>query len=234
MKVLIAYICVSKGKRTGEFLSRFRLTYDRFPPGYPHEVVCCCNGGPLEVDDAVWMRQEWKCYLRKNDPGWDLSAYFDVARNFECDILVCLGESCFFHREGWLKRIVDVEDMAPHGMYGFYASNLVTKHLNTTGFAIAPALLRHCSIPKTREERLAFEHGKPPFWKLVANLGRPVKLVTFDGAYDPPMWRAAPNALWKGNQSSLLVFSSHTERFFNATPEVKRRWERHADVGLSS
>jgi hypothetical protein len=186
----------------------------------------------LEVDDAVWMRQEWKCYLRKNDPGWDLSAYFDVARNFECDILVCLGESCFFHREGWLKRIVQEWMNGPWGMFGFYASNLVTPHLNTTAFAIDPSLLKSQPIPKTREERLAFEHGKYPFWRRVANLGRRVRLVTFDGAYHPDEWRAAPNGLWKGTQSSVLVFSNHTERYFNATPEVKRRWERHADVGM--
>lgn len=230
MKVLVAYIAVCGGPKTADFLSRFRLTFDFHPPSYPCEIMVVCNGGPLPTEDALWMRQEWKCYPRKNE-GADLGAYFDVVRTFDCDMLVCFGESVFFHRKDWLVPLVKAWEKEPYGMYGCYASNLVTKHLNTTAFAIDPRLLKHCGVPKNREERHAWEHGHHPFWRTVSNLGRPVRLVTFDGCYDPTDWRIAPNGLWSGDQSACLVHCIHTTRYAEASETTKRRWTANADGG---
>ncbi len=69
---------------------------------------------------------------RVNDAGWDIAAFQDVAGQTDCEMLVCLGESVYFHRPGWLKRMVEAWKVHGPGMYGFWASYLVRAHLNTT------------------------------------------------------------------------------------------------------
>lgn len=230
-KVILAYIAVRAGNLTNGFLARFSATFERFPPGYPCEVIVCCNGGPLDEDCAPWIHDGWKCLPRENR-GADLGAYFHVARDFDCDLLVCLGESLHFHRPDWLKTLVSAFEQYPGGMYGFFASNLVTRHLNTSAFAIDPKLLRSCPTPSNRMDRLKWEHGPYPFWKRVSDLWKPVKLVTFSGIFNPPEWRTTTAGMWQTDQSDCLAWSIHCDRFFKANQETRRRWEKNANCGL--
>ncbi len=69
-------------------------------------------------------------------------------------------------------------------------------------------------------------------WKRVQHLGLPVRLITWDGDYGPGEWRAPANIMWKGTQENCLFFCIHTERYLKANDETRRRWQRHANVGL--
>lgn len=233
MKILLAYTTVTGGPRTREFLIRFRNSLFDHPPGVEFEIILVCNGGPLPVEEALWIPKNWGCYCRKN-VGADIGGYIDVARNFDCEMLVCLGESVYAHRRGWLKMLANTWAEFGPGMYGVFSSNLITPHLNTTAFACDPKLLAGWpEIVKTKEQRYAFEHGeRNSFWRRVAGLGRPVKLVTFSGIYGSTEWRAPANIMWKGDQSNCLLWCIHTDRYQNARAEIKRRWEGNADRGL--
>jgi hypothetical protein len=168
-------------------------------------------------------------FPRVNDEGKDLTGYIDAARGpaKDYDMLVCLGESIHFHREGWLKRLVETWTTIGPGLYGPFASNLVRPHMNTTAFCTSPKLLQRCPI--SGKARYSFEHGQNSFWHWVAGHGMPVRLVTWDGSWPPQLWRMPQNILWRGDQSNCLMFCNHVERWRDASPDTKVKWSRGAD-----
>lgn len=230
MRILVSYIAVSAGPKTADYCARFVATYLEYPPEVPHETIVVCNGGPLPRDVALQFDPLRCSFLpRVNDLGWDISAYQHVAHNFDCDMLVCFGESVYFHRPGWLKKLVEAWDRFGPGMYGLFSSNLVRTHLNTTAFVTAPRPLRIYPTPKNRVERYDFEHGTHAFWRYVRSNEMAVKLVTWDGVWNPDQWRLPGNILWRGTQDNCLAFCSHTDHYFAANPERRKRWEQWVD-----
>jgi hypothetical protein len=170
-------------------------------------------------------------FPRQNDDGWDMGGYQAVARKFTCNMLVCLGESVYFWKPNWLKPIVDAWTKFGSGMYGFMSSFLVRPHLNTTAFAIDPRFLMGWPTIDNHTARYNCEHGKQSMWKHLTSFRKPTKLVTWDGVYDPPQWRYPQNILWRGDQSNLLIFCNHVDRYFAASPEIKKQWAYAADYG---
>jgi hypothetical protein len=114
-------------------------------------------------------------------------------------------------------------------MYGFFASYLVRAHMNTTAFVVAPECLKIYPRPTDRASRYEMEHGTHALWRTLQAEGRPTKLVTWDGFYDPWQWRLPRNILWRGTQANCLAFCSHTDRYFAADHSTKQRWERMID-----
>lgn len=234
MKVCLVYIVVTQGVRTAFFASRFMGTYATADPGHPHETLIVCNGGPLSTELGLMFEPlQPKFFPRENDAGWDISGFIAAAHGPAADVdcFVALGESVYFHKPGWLKRIVDTWQHYGAGMYGFYSSHIAAPHMNTTAFATHPRLLREYPLPiRSHGDRYQFEHGHQAFWRYVRNRGMPTKLVTFDGDWDPFLWRYPPNILFRGDQSNCLAWCNHTQRWFETTPENQSAWSRHADM----
>lgn len=234
MKVCLCYIVVTQGVRTAEFASRFMGTYATAEPGHPHETIIVCNGGPPSTElGLIFEPLAPKYFPRENDAGWDISGYLAAAHGpaADCDLFVALGESVYFHRPDWLKRIVDAAQRCGPGMFGFFSSNIVRPHMNTTAFATHPSLLRGYPRPVTNHaERYYFEHGEHSFWRWVRGQGKPTKLVTFDGDWDPFLWRYPANILYRGDQSNCLAWSNHTDYWANTTEENRTRWAANADL----
>lgn len=230
MKIVLAYIAVSRGVLTADYCSRFVGSYIACPPGAECSIVVACNGGPLPRETALLFDSLNAKFLpRLNDEGWDISAYQQIARSIPCDMLVCLGESVYFHRPGWLRKMVEAWNKFGAGMYGFWASYLVRPHLNTTGFVVDPVHLGVYPTVRNHNERYQFEHGEHAMWRHIQSLSRPVKLVTWDGIYDPFQWRTPRDILWRGTQLNCLAFCSHTDRFRAADAETKKKWSRWVD-----
>lgn len=230
MKIVLAYICVTHGRLTYDFASRFVGTYLASPPEVPHETVIVCNGGPLAPELAL-LFLSIPCHFlpRTNDDGFDISGYQDVARLFPSDMQVCLGESVYFHRAGWLKRLTETWIKFGPGMYGCFSSNLIRAHLNTSAFATAPKFLNNYPQVHNRTERYEFEHGRTSLWHRLAQFGTPTKLVTWDGTWDPRQWRTPPNILTRGDQSNCLVWCNHTDRYRAADFRTKLSWAAASD-----
>jgi hypothetical protein len=233
VKVLLVYITVTNGSRTNEFAARFIGTYFANQPQADHETLVVCNGGPPSTELGIIMEPlDPKYFVRQNDPGWDISGYQAAAHGpaAAADIFVAIGESVHFHRPGWLRRIVDTWGRFGAGMYGFYSSNIVRPHMNTTAFATHPSLLReYPHAVTTHGDRYLFEHGPFSFWRYVRSRGMPTKLVTFDGEWDPFLWRYPPDILFRGSQTNCLAWCNHTQRWFETTPQNQAAWAAHAD-----
>lgn len=233
MKVVIAYIVVTQGAMTMQWASRFAATFAEYPPEADYEMLLVCNGGPVATElGLLFAPFNHSFFPRENDPGWDITGYIDAARGpaADADLLVCFGETVFFHRPGWLKRLVHAQSRYGGGMYGFFSSNVVRAHMNTTGFAAHPRLLRE--YPRaivTRGDRYEFEHGVNSFWRFVRSRGMPTKLVTWDGEWDPPMWRMPKNILWRGDQTNCLMWCNHAEAWANTSESNRHLWSSNSD-----
>ncbi len=236
MNFLITYITVSGGERTERYAQRFTSSWHNNPPGSDNwGLVVVANGGPPSATVSRHFDSFGASWLPRDNSGHDIAAYIDVAGKAECyDFLLCLGQSVYFHRAGWLKRLTEVCQKYGPGMYGFYSSNIVSKHLNTTAFAVSPELLRGwAQVVDTKQKRYDFEHHPThSFWRQVEALGRPVKLVMWDHCLDPWQWRTTENEFWRGDQSQCLMWCSHTDRFANAVKATRTRWTNNADRGL--
>lgn len=230
MKIVLAYIAVSQGIKTRELCTQFVGTYQATRPQLPHELIVACNGGPLPLETGLLFEGTGASFFpRLNDDSWDLGAYYDIAAKFACDILLCLGESISFVRPGWLDRLVYAWLCYGPGLYGTFTSFMVRPHINTTGFAVAPGYLLSYPRPRNKKERYNFEHGQNSFWRHVQRMGRPTKLVTWDGIYDPKDWRRPPNILWRGDQSNCLFRCSHTNRWEKEPTVTRQAWSVRAD-----
>lgn len=231
MNCSVVYVHYPLSEKATYYLYRFATTWEQFPPGHDCSVTIVSNKSDMKHSDTIYLKPGWRYLPRPSNEGADIGAYIELAKKEKPHLMVCFGESVYFHRPNWLARLVDAYKQFGPGMYGIMTSNLVTPHINTTAFAIDGQLL--ASYPEhvvTREQRYDFEHGAYPYWRRIYGLGLPVKLVTFDGVYSPPEWRAPQNIFWKGDQSNVLVHCNHTDRYANATPAIKQRWELGANT----
>lgn len=232
LPITVVYIVVTNGPNAPSYVPRFVQTYLANPPGEDHDLVICCNGGPL----PSYLRDHFKkvpCHFfpRGNDSGYDISAYQEIARHTRSEMMVCLGESAYFHRPGWLKRFADVWRKYGMGMYGVFASHSPNAHLGTTLFAVSPEFLTRYPPVTNHQERYAFEHGPHALWRRVVAAKLPAMLVTWDGEWKPGQWRMPDNCYWRGDQSNCIIWANHTDRFANsAGPETKRQWSAQADA----
>lgn len=229
-RVTVFYTVVSQGPITPDHVSRFVGSWLVNPPGVDCDLVAICNGGPPPPEIALMFGPlTAKFFPRKNDEGWDISGYQDAVRKFPCEMGVFLGESVYFWKKNWLVPMVDAWRTYGPGMYGFLSSFLVRPHLNTTAFVCDPKFLMGWPRVDNHPARYATEHGRFALWNRFAQFRRPTKLVTWDGAYDPPQWRYPKNILWRGDQSNCLIRANHMDRFDAAPPETKHRWSLAAD-----
>jgi hypothetical protein len=233
VKIVLAYIAVTNGPLTEDYCARFAATHHEFPPGAEHDTLIICQGGPLPTSTTVlFSGMKASMWPHINDGGWDVSAYIDAARGpcAEYDMMLCCGESVYFHRAGWLKRFVEAWEKIGPGMHGPFSSNSVRAHLNTTAFCCHPLLLKQYPVKvSNRAERYAFEHGDQSLWRRIAHNGMPVRLVTWDGEYEPRAWRYPQNILWRGDQSNCLMWCNHSDGFRNVDHRTKASWARSTD-----
>lgn len=229
MRTCVAYTVVTNGPISDQYASRFVATWHEYPPGVDTDLLVICNGGPMSLElSLIFASLNAKMFPRSNE-DFDIGGYVEAARGpvKDFDILLCAGESVHFHRAGWLKRLYDSWVKYGPGMYGPFASNLVRPHLNTTAFCTSPLLLQRC--PLGTKDRYSWEHGQNSFWRWVQARGHATRLVTWDGEWEPKLWRVPQNILWRGDQRNCLMWSNHTERFSNSDVATRANWARGAD-----
>lgn len=212
---------------------QFVRSYIKHPPGVDHQTVVVVQAGRLsaEMCQLFGMLPNVNLY-HHDDTGHDIGGYLAASKHIQTDLMICFGGSTFVRKEGWMRRMLEAVDKYGPGLYGPTASYQITPHLNTTGFWLPTKLLAESGrTVVTRHDRYEFEHGGDAFWKEVQfKIKLPVKLVTWDGAYDWPEWRSAPNIYHRGDQSNCLTYFRHSLNYQLASPRYKRIYEHLADT----
>lgn len=233
MKPVILYIVVPSNPSCLSYVSRFVATLSSFTNPAQYKLIAVCNGGPPSSEVRAALSICNAEILPRSNDGWDIGAYLELSKQFASQTpLICLGESVYFRKAGWIDRIYYAWRRRGEGMYGFWSSNLIRPHLLTTGFVCSAGLLaRYPKKVLDRKSRYEFEHGKQPFHAWVSAQERPVMLLTWNGFYTARDWRRPPNILWKGDQSNCLCYCNHTDRFEMQSLRTKKRWGELADTG---
>jgi len=227
VKIAILYICVTGGASTIHYATRFIATLQAYPAGVDFDLIPVFNNGEPSSDIRSVLPH--KINIVRSNEGYDIGAFKQsvegVCRDY--DAICCFGESVYFHRRGWLDKIVAAWQRHGPGMYGMLSSNLVRPHLQTTAFATSPKFLRE--FPRkivTKDDRYGFEHGQHSFMNWLEMRGYPVNLVTFDGVYSKNFWRTARNINWTGDQSNCLVWCNHTDNYVKQGQKTQQFWEK--------
>jgi hypothetical protein len=186
---------------------RFVESYMANPPGeYDHELHVCINGG---IPMGQWNKNLFSPlapkFFQHNNYGKDIGAYQVAADLIDCDLMVCLGAPLYFHRAGWLDRIVMAYLENGPAMYGAWGTHAPRPHLRTTAFWLPPHLLNSYPTRVGNGDRYPFEHGADSICLWSQRLGFEPIMVTWRGCYQMPHWHPI------GRDESLFI-DQHVDR----------------------
>lgn len=209
MRFEICY-CLPAGDEHVPQAFTFLNSYLVFPPGVEHSLVLLTDfGNEAEAMDLFSSVNNVHA-IGTPAHAKDLSRYEFQARQSSADCMMMLGGSTYCRRAGWgLRAITAFQRLGSAALYGACGNTGapgVHKHIRTTGWWAAPALLRqYPGWPSNAAGRYEMEHGQTCISGWAQRNGYQTWIVTFNGEY--PLERAQddPNGYARGNHSSLLV-----------------------------
>lgn len=220
------------------FAQRFIDTYFKHRPGYPSVVTVVVNG-PEVTGDIVelfhGMPVEFKLY---DGNGMDLGSQQMVAQEGD-HFQVNLTTRMYFHREGWLERMMAARETYGPGLYGMTASHEGGKlHLCTRGHAYDSKDFReypHKII--SRDQGVFFECGDGCLLEWYQARAQSALVVGWDGVYGNARcahchetnargfqdYFVSQDNFRNGDQRNVLCFDKHTDSYRDADAEEKQR-----------
>lgn len=222
-------------------IQRFVETFRANPPDHDYVLYAVCSFG--EPTDAIkemfyGIRTRFLGYL---EYGCDIGSAQMLAKGFTQNTpIVGFTSRCYFHRPGWLARMMGVRLSRGPGLYGCSASKDTGLHLCTRGYMLDSDLWKQYPHQiNHRSKGPFFEIGRDnPSGNLLtwakAMLAKTV-IVHWHDSFDlskpeeVDRYFATPNRFRDGNQSQMLVKDWHSDLYDQASPEDK---VRIAKIGL--
>lgn len=229
MTVDLVYVHVARPEAAAEFneaARKFIASYKEFPPEHEHKLfVVFCNGDPTLEMTAIYDGLD--CAHRSyNGSGMDVGAQQAASRTTNGEFIASVNSRVFFHRAGWLKRMMEAREENGPGIYGSMASFegcplgqvWPNPHLRTAFYGLDSKLwLEFPHTVNSREDSFRFESGE---WNIAnwceAN-GHKAMLVSWGGCWHRGDWRKVPHGFRSGDQSNCLVWDRHST-IFNDNP----------------
>lgn len=211
------------------FVKRFTTSFKENPPGCDYELLATNHWGE-PIDEVRKMFYGIKAnFFDYNEDGCQIGAQLQVAKfldsALDADVfLVGFTTHAYFHRPGWLKRLVDCRAAWGPGLYGVCASREGGKlHLRTSCYgADLTFFTKYPKEIQSREDCNRFEHGEWCFSEWCDNQGYEPKVAHWDAITS--LSERVTNGYRNGNQEQLLVWDRHTDLYQNASPEEKARY----------
>lgn len=225
MTVELHYVHVARPEAADEFneaAKRFVASYKEFPAEHEHDlVVVFCNGSAspemIEIYDGLTPRNVFY-----DGSGRDVGAQQATALESKCDFSVAVNSRVYFHKAGWLKRMMEAREQNGPGVYAAMASFegcplgqvWPNPHLRTAFYGMDTELWHQFPHAiNSRADSFRFESGE---WNIAnwceAN-GYRAMLVSWGGCWDRHDWRQVPNGFRSGDQSNCLVWDRHVDIF---------------------
>lgn len=208
---------------------QFRSTWNQFPPGCEFDLVCMCLGNePTQSIEKIFEGLNPRFMVYTGD-GMDIGAAQWLASISEDCWQVSMSTRTLFHREGWLKYMLDAIKLYGDGLYGTCASHEGgTLHIRTNFYALWTADFRsYPQVIDSRERAQKFESGSDPDQPNILDFSElelqwPSYLVYWDGVRKKEDWFTPANRFREGDQSNCLVWDHHHIRWFRA--DETERW----------
>jgi hypothetical protein len=217
------------------FAERFTRTFRQFPPGEDCEVwgMCCMalpNDSVRQLFDGIVSRFVPYYHISQDSCGSHQFASWLLEEN---TFMVGMTSRCYFHRSGWLTKLVEARRGNGPGLYGLCANREThALHICCRCYAMdSDDYKNYPYVVNTRAMGLAFETGdgipEGPAHVWMQKRGRVAKVVMWDGVYDEPDWFTPSNRFRNGDQSNMLVFDKHTDAYRDGTPEQRAQLEAY-------
>jgi hypothetical protein len=208
------------------FTRRFIETYTAHPAGAEHQLVIGVVGQDLtgnrrKAFDSLNCR-----FIDLPADGWGITCFQKIAAGLDGDFAVFCEAKSYFHRAGWLKKIVEARMSLGEGLYGGSGHSLeCVPHLRTALFGCHPKALSSFRPITTREEAGHFEHGKD---NITDAFKCRAHSVMWDGVVHYPFNVVTKNNFREGDQGNLLAFDRHTDLYDEATEARKRIMQKQS------
>jgi hypothetical protein len=207
---LIYPYIVPKAEALRPAFQRFVDTYQRFPAGVEHDLwLVACNGGEIAREDVrdIAALSYWRL-AEYHGEGRDIGCHQHAANCLDSsyEFIVCCSSQVYFHREGWLKRMVEARAEKGPGMYGGMGSlEQGRPHLRTCFYGTDPVLFRgYPEVVNSRVKALKFESQPNYFLGWLLAQGMTGYMVAWDGIYGPESYRTPANVFRRGDQSNCI------------------------------
>lgn len=242
MKTVLVYSFPLDARETFEpFARRYVESYLKYPPGVQHDVAVAGMNGESDVEDFLLFDKLNPIQYDIWTDGIDIGCTQLMAPKLaeqEYDFAVFSTSRVYFHREGWLRRLVEAREKYGDGLYGATGSyecpngepeKFPNPHMRTVLYGCNPKhmaeLAKECPVTD-RATAHKFEAGIWNFATWFWRRAMPVKMVTWDDELDRDEWRKPSDIFRGGDQTNILCFDRHSDAYRDASPEEKRRLER--------
>lgn len=234
MKTFCVYpIPLDSGEIWAEFapaVRRFAHTWREFPPMVDCKLMLVANNSdPKGVERDIFkdLDVEW---VRYDGAGCDAGSW-QLAASLIHGFQVNFTSRCYFHRAGWLKRLVDARNLGGPGLYGTSASHEGGRwHVCLRAFGIDCEDFKAYPLTyDTRDKGVGFEvgNGSEPgsLTEWMIRRKKPPTIVYWDSIHGQLTWDSPDNIFRRGNQEQMLIFDKHTDEYQNASDAEKLRLE---------
>jgi hypothetical protein len=218
------------------FIQRFCDTWRKFPPGCDCDLIAVVNNSDAtnelhEIFDGLPVH-----FIRYDGKGADVASWQLASKLNPGRFMVASTSRAYFHREYWLRRMVEARERFGPGLYSTGISSegglchLCIRFIgiDTDIFNLYPHQI------DSRDKGCFFEigQGNPDgcFSDWAQNHGQAV-VVYWSGEFDGKVYPRIPNCFRNGDQSECLVFDRHTDEYRDATPEGKAWLEKQCFQG---
>lgn len=220
------------------FAERFVDTYFKHRPGHLHVVTVVVNGTEVSADIVELFRGipvEFKLY---EGNGMDLGSQQMVASEGD-HFQVNMTSRMYFHREGWLDRLVEGRETYGPGLYGMTASHEGGRlHICTRGHAYdAKDFREYPHQIVNRDQGVFFECGEGCLLEWYQARKQPVFVVGWNGEFGDGKcahchelsgknfqdYFTHADGFRNGDQRNVLCFDKHTDAFRDADDQEKSR-----------
>ena len=233
MKIALVYIHPSKVAKYIPYTKRFVETYLAHSAEFPHDLIVLCNGGEPESESKKILSQITCRFEHHDNSGWDIGGYqaaSHLLKNEGYDLMVGANATVYFHRSGWLSRMVSEYEANGSGHYGAHGSFEYQPHIRPSFFWLPPQLLAMYPWKiSDRKKAFDFEYRDGCFTQWTESQGYGSFTVTWDGCYSKADWRKAPNIYRRGTQENCLVLDRHCDAYRNEKPVAKKILGKLAD-----
>ena len=231
MKTSFVYLDIMK-QNFEVFTKRFIDTYTAHPAGAEHELVIGLVGKD-STGNRLKAYEPFKCrFIEVSEDGWGITCFQKIAWQLDSNFAVFCEAKSYFHRAGWLNKMIEARTSLGEGLYGGSGHSLeCVPHLRAALFGCNPKALTSFRPITTRDEAGQYEHGKDNFTEIFKNRAHS---VFWDSIVHYPFDTLTKNNFRDGDQSNLLALDRHTDLYAEATEARKRILQKQAQGKYNS
>jgi len=221
------------------FIQRFCETWRKYPPGIRCFLYAVTQGAKAN-EELYDLFTGLPVGFERYDEGMDLGAQQHIAGMSNDAFQVNMTSRCYFHRPGWLARMVRFRLANGPGLYGVSCSKEGGKlHVCTRAHAydVDEFKLYPHNIT-SRDQGVFCELGDGSLTDWYWSIGKTPQIVTW--ADNSPYFVCSPeihpsqtissecfgNGFRHGDQSDVLVWDRHTDIYSSADDQEKERLRR--------